>query len=402
MLAALLHRVERLAVWLAGWAPHHRRADAVDLLRRVHALRGGQPDGTVTEATALLLFPAAFLGLAYALKEDAYPKVLFLRDALGPRGQRRLDLLNLVLMIVVGGFFAIAGVDATLRAFESGAASEILLWPRYLFWAPGALALVVFTLYVVLRLVALLTEPLPTPRNAEPGAHMEWYHVGTGLLLLLVLFIGIGLSIPFALAAASLPFLFYIQGWSTALVSSELKLWGVWIDYVLLAVPLFVLLGELIGRSTIGPNLYQFMHRGVRVRGSAAYGSIAACAGFGAVCGSSMVGSLTIGGVALPEMKKLGYDKPPVQRRAGRRRHAQRADPAQPDPAVLRHRHRHLDRRTVHRRHRARRGAGPAVLRGGLRVGADAAEPHPRRRHLGAHECARDAGVGGPDPRSGS
>lgn len=137
---------------------------------------------------------------------------------------------------------------------------------------------------------------------------MEWYHVGIGLLALLMLFIGLGLSIPFALAAASLPFLLYIQGWSTALVSSELKLWGVWIDYILLAVPLFVFLGELIGRSNIGPNLYQFMHRGVRVRGSAAYGSIAACAGFGAVCGSSMVGSLTIGGVALPEMKKLGYD----------------------------------------------------------------------------------------------
>ena len=137
---------------------------------------------------------------------------------------------------------------------------------------------------------------------------MEWYEVGLGLLALLTLFIGLGLSIPFALAAASLPFLFYIQGWSTALVSSELKLWGVWIDYILLAVPLFVFLGELIGRSNIGPNLYRFMHRGVRVKGSAAYGSIAACAGFGAVCGSSMVGSLTIGGVALPEMAKLGYN----------------------------------------------------------------------------------------------
>lgn len=138
---------------------------------------------------------------------------------------------------------------------------------------------------------------------------MEWYHVGLGLLSLLVIFIGIGLPIPFALALASMPFLLHIQGWSTALVSTELKLWGVWIDYVLLAVPLFVLLGELIGRSNIGANLYQLMHRGVRVKGSAAYGSIAACAGFGAVCGSSMVGSLTIGGVALPEMTKLGYNK---------------------------------------------------------------------------------------------
>ena len=138
---------------------------------------------------------------------------------------------------------------------------------------------------------------------------MEWYVVGLGLLGLLMLFITIGLPIPFALAAASLPFLWQIQGWQTSIVSSELKLWGVWIDYILLAVPLFVFLGELIGKSSIGPNLYQFLHQGVRIKGSAAYGSIGASAGFGAVCGSSMVGALTIGGVALPEMLRLGYGK---------------------------------------------------------------------------------------------
>ena len=138
---------------------------------------------------------------------------------------------------------------------------------------------------------------------------MEWYTVGIGLLSLLMFFIAIGLPIPFALAAASLPFLWSVQDFSTSLVSSELKLWGVWVDYILLAVPLFVLLGELIARSRIGPNLYRFMHQGIPIHGSAAYGSIGACAGFGAVCGSSMVGSLTIGGVALPEMLKLGYGK---------------------------------------------------------------------------------------------
>jgi C4-dicarboxylate transporter DctM subunit len=138
---------------------------------------------------------------------------------------------------------------------------------------------------------------------------MEWYFVGVGLLTLLVVFITLGIPIPFALAAAAMPFLLQIQGWSTALVSTELKLWGVWIDYILLAVPLFVFMGELIGRSSIGPNLYRLLHQGFRVHGSAAYGSIGACAGFGAVCGSSMVGALTIGGVALPEMIKLGYDR---------------------------------------------------------------------------------------------
>jgi tripartite ATP-independent transporter DctM subunit len=138
---------------------------------------------------------------------------------------------------------------------------------------------------------------------------VEWYQVGLSLLGLLMLLIFIGIPIPFAMAAAALPFLLNIQGLSTSLVSTELKLWGVWINYILLSVPLFVFLGELIGRSNIGPNLYRFMHNGIPLRGSAAFGSIGACAGFGAVCGSSMVGSLTIGGVALPEMIKLGYNR---------------------------------------------------------------------------------------------
>jgi TRAP-type C4-dicarboxylate transport system permease small subunit len=121
----------------------------------------------VTEATALLLFPAAFLGLAYALKEDAYPKVSFLPDALGPRGRRRLEALNLLLMLVIGGFFSIAAFDATLRAWGSGAASEILLWPRYLFWAPSALALGVFTIQVVLKLAVLLTSSETHPARGS-------------------------------------------------------------------------------------------------------------------------------------------------------------------------------------------------------------------------------------------
>ncbi|MDX1466281.1 MAG: TRAP transporter large permease [Halomonas sp.] len=130
-----------------------------------------------------------------------------------------------------------------------------------------------------------------------------------GLFALLMLLVSIGVPIPFALAGAALPFLWHIQSFATSVVSSELQLWGVWVNYILLAIPLFVFLGELIGRSRIGSDLYHFLHSGVNLRGSAAYGSIGACAGFGAVSGSSMVGSLTIGGVALSEMLRLKYDR---------------------------------------------------------------------------------------------
>ncbi|MEQ6916638.1 TRAP transporter large permease [Halomonas aquatica] len=138
---------------------------------------------------------------------------------------------------------------------------------------------------------------------------MEWYTVAIGLFALLMLLVSIGVPIPFALAGAALPFLWSIQSFSTSVVSSELQLWGVWFNYILLAIPLFVFLGELIGRSRVGSDLYRFLHSGVNVRGAAAYGSIGACAGFGAVSGSSMVGSLTIGGVALKEMLHLKYDR---------------------------------------------------------------------------------------------
>jgi TRAP-type C4-dicarboxylate transport system permease small subunit len=113
------------------------------------------PDGTVTEATALLLFPVAFLGLAFALKEDAYPKVSYMIDATKGRARTLVLALNYALMLGVGAFFSVAAVRATYRSFYSGASSEILLWPRYLFWAPGAAALVLFTLYTALLLLAL-------------------------------------------------------------------------------------------------------------------------------------------------------------------------------------------------------------------------------------------------------
>jgi len=114
------------------------------------------PDAYVTEATALLLFPVAFLGLAFAMKEDAYPRVSFLLDATRGRSVHKwirggTDLV----VIVVGLYFSFASVNATVKAFSSEAASEILLWPRFYFWIPSALAIVFFTLYALVRFYLL-------------------------------------------------------------------------------------------------------------------------------------------------------------------------------------------------------------------------------------------------------
>ncbi len=157
----LIRLVERAVVWMAG------AGAAIVLIQMLWISYGvavrygfGRPDRMVTEATALLLFPVAFAGLAYAMREDAYPKVTMLTDLLGASARKVLAVINHLLMLGVGLFFSYAGVSATIRSFNSGAASEILHWPRYMFWAPGAASLLLFSLYVALRLIRLVKTPV--------------------------------------------------------------------------------------------------------------------------------------------------------------------------------------------------------------------------------------------------
>lgn len=171
MLDTLIRHTERLTRWFAAIG------GSIILIQMVWISYGvfkryflGRPDGVVTEATALLLFPVAFLGLAYALRENAYPTVTYAVDALKGKAKRALLAFNLSLMVGVGVFFAYAAVNASLKAYASGSASEILLWPRYMFWIPSALALVLFAWYALLRLLAILTgrPTYPTDSKQEP------------------------------------------------------------------------------------------------------------------------------------------------------------------------------------------------------------------------------------------
>ncbi|TRD23255.1 TRAP transporter small permease [Palleronia caenipelagi] len=156
----LIRNVERVVIWIAALGGIIVLIQMVWISYGVFTRYGlGKPDRLVTEATALLLFPVAFAGLAFALREDAMPKVTMLIDRFSPKVQHAIAILNHAIMLGVGMFFAYAGVSATIRSFNSGVASEILHWPRWWFWAPGATALVLFTLYVGLRLIRLIRSP---------------------------------------------------------------------------------------------------------------------------------------------------------------------------------------------------------------------------------------------------
>lgn len=80
-------------------------------------------------------------------------------------------------------------------------------------------------------------------------------------------------------------------------------------SYSMIVVPLFILMGSFAYRARLSSGLFDFTKKWLsRVPGNLACATIAACAGFGAICGSTPVTCATMGAVSLPEMRKDGYD----------------------------------------------------------------------------------------------
>ena len=78
--------------------------------------------------------------------------------------------------------------------------------------------------------------------------------------------------------------------------------------YTLIVLPLFVLMGNLVAGAGISTDLFRAAQAFIgRRRGGLAMATVAACGGFGAICGSSVATAATMGKVAIPAMRKLGY-----------------------------------------------------------------------------------------------
>lgn len=79
--------------------------------------------------------------------------------------------------------------------------------------------------------------------------------------------------------------------------------------YALTVIPLFILMGNFAFASGMSEGLYDTGNKWLnRLPGGLACATIAACAGFGAICGSTAATTATMGTVAIPEMRKYGYD----------------------------------------------------------------------------------------------
>jgi C4-dicarboxylate transporter DctM subunit len=133
--------------------------------------------------------------------------------------------------------------------------------------------------------------------------------IGTALTLLVVL---VGISLPIA---AALGLMAYVLSERFAFFPmtgaiGELA-WNSSNDFILIAAPMFIMMGELMHRSGMSERLFAALAPWfARVPGRLVHTNIAASAIFAATSGSSVATAATIGTVAIPNMDRGGYNRP--------------------------------------------------------------------------------------------
>jgi tripartite ATP-independent transporter DctM subunit len=98
------------------------------------------------------------------------------------------------------------------------------------------------------------------------------------------------------------------RGWDPALASTAQVVHETGFAYTLSVIPLFILMGNFVARAGLAHELFSAAYAFIgHFRGGLAHATVAACAGFGAICGSSIATAATMSKVAYPSMKKMGY-----------------------------------------------------------------------------------------------
>lgn len=138
---------------------------------------------------------------------------------------------------------------------------------------------------------------------------MEPLTLGVLVLAAMLLAIGLGLPVGFALMGAGVGGYALLAGPGRALTQVGLVVWDIGTNFILVAVPLFILMGQIIYHAGLADRLFTLAQRATgRLPGGLGLATVLASAGFGAVTGSSVAAVATMGNVAVPEMTRRGYD----------------------------------------------------------------------------------------------
>ena len=128
--------------------------------------------------------------------------------------------------------------------------------------------------------------------------------------VMLLLLLAIGLPVGFALGTGGLVGMLLFMGGEGTLNQIPLLAYKSLDDFVLCAVPLYVLMSQILLEGKVGNDLFELGNKWLRhLPGGLGAATIVACGIFAAITGSSAACAVTIGAIAIPEMLKRNYER---------------------------------------------------------------------------------------------
>lgn len=258
-----------------------------------------------------LMVGSAFFGAASALARGENVGVSFFRDLLPQRVRTPVDAASAVLVVLISGYVAYNAIKlGSLTAGQttgSGLPLELTFYPMGI----GALFMTVFAID------HLCARPLPDIVRGlvavaiVTGLYLAWDYLSpssvpsAGTLMLIGFFATLfgGLPIGFALALAALIFI-WVEGTLPGVIFAQQMARGI-DNFVLLAIPFFILVGYLMEANGMSVRLIELLQRGVgRMRGGLNVVMVASMVLFSGISGSKMADVAAVGSVLIPAARR--------------------------------------------------------------------------------------------------
>jgi tripartite ATP-independent transporter DctM subunit len=286
----------------------------------------------VVEITEVMMIVAVFLSVAYTQYQKGHVSVDLVISRLSAKARLVMNSINSLIALGLFGIVTWRLIVQTLYFAEVHSQhTEYFTLPDAPFAAITVLGLITLSILVLQDLLRNINDSLKNPLN--------WYHwllifaipvfiiilagfwmqpdlwqmslplVGLIGIVVSLLFFLMGMPVSFALILTAFIFIGHIRGPIAALDILGTDIYRTTGSYSWSVLPFFVIMGYFCLYAKFGEDLYYAAYKWFgHLRGGMAIATIGACTAFAAIVGDSVAATATMGSVALPQMRKYGYN----------------------------------------------------------------------------------------------
>lgn len=285
------------------------------------------------ELTSAIMVLVVFLGLAYAQEQKAHVAVDLFTSRLKPAGKIASDMTNALICLLLSLVMVWRATTQTIYFFKNNVSTNHSVYlPAGVFAVIMVLGCILFLSMFVRDYLMCIQEGIKKKISAKhwaigiilpliiiglalffmyyDGFSVNKTVVGIACIVVSVLLMFIGLPISIAFIFTALVFTSILSNPSTAFNLLSTELFSTTTSANWTVIPFFVFLGFIVFVSELGNDLYRAAYYWLgKLSGGLAIATVTASAAFASVVGNGTAPCVTMGAVALPEMRRYKYDE---------------------------------------------------------------------------------------------